>query len=309
MAEPEPAARPAASNPYETAQTPQPRTEIDRIVLAKLGKLGIQPANLCSDAVFVRRAFLDVIGTLPTGKEAWAFIKDETPNKREALIDTLLKRTEFTDYWTMRWDETLRVKEEFPINLWPNAVQAYHRWIFTALRDNMPYDKFARELLTANGSNFRVGQVNFYRAVQNKSPEGIAHAVAQTFLGERSENWSKEKREGMAAFFSQLGFKATLEWKEEIVFYDSTLATNGLAQKAQFPGGKPAQLAADLDPRVAFADWLITEKNPWFARVAVNRVWAWVMGRGIIHEPDDLRADNPPRNWSPRSGICGTSIA
>ena len=296
LAEPEAAPRPVATNPYEISQAPQPRTELDRIVLAKLGKLGIQPANLCSDAVFVRRAFLDVIGTMPTGKEAWAFIKDENPNKREALIDALLKRPEFTDYWTMRWDETLRVKAEFPINLWPNAVQSYHRWIFTALRDNMPYDKFARELLTANGSNFRVGQVNFYRAVQNKAPEGIAHAVAQTFLGERSENWPKAKLAGVAAFFSQIGFKATQEWKEEIVFYDSTLATNGLAQQAQFPDGTPAKLAAETDPRTAFADWLITEKNPWFARVAVNRVWAWVMGRGIVHEPDDFRADNPPCN-------------
>jgi hypothetical protein len=295
-AEPEPAPQATAINPYEKLEAPQARGEIDRLVFAKLAKLGIQPANVCSDAVFVRRAYLDVIGTLPTGKEALAFIKDESPNKREALIDVLLKRTEFTDYWTMRWDETLRVKAEFPINLWPNAVQAYHRWIFTAIRDGMPYDKFARELLTANGSNFRVGPVNFYRAVQDKSPEGIAHAVAQTFLGERSEKWPKAKLAGVAGFFSQLDFKATQEWKEEIVFYDSSKVTNGLVKAAAFPDGTPAQIAPETDPRTVFADWLITEKNPWFARVAVNRVWAWLMGRGIIHEPDDVRADNPPSN-------------
>jgi hypothetical protein len=295
-AAPESAPRAVAPNPYETASAPTGRTEIDRLVLAKLNKLGIQPANLCSDAVFVRRAYLDVIGTMPTGKEAMAFIKDESPNKREALIDVLLKRTEFTDYWTMRWDEALRVKAEFPINLWPNAVQAYHRWIFTALRDGMPYDKFARELLTANGSNFRVGPVNFYRAVQDKTPAGVAHAVAQTFLGERTEKWPKERLAGLAGFFSQIDYKATLEWKEEIVYYDPAMATNGLAKTAVFPDGKPALIAPDTDPRQVFADWLIGEKNPWFARVAVNRVWAWLMGRGIIHEPDDLRADNPPCN-------------
>ena len=295
-AAPESAAPATPTNPYETTLAPRGRTEIDRLVLGKLAKLGIQPANLCSDAVFVRRAYLDVIGTLPTGKEALAFIKDESPNKREALIDVLLKRTEFTDYWTMRWDEALRVKAEFPINLWPNAVQAYHRWIFTAIRDGMPFDQFARELLTANGSNFRVGPVNFYRAVQDKTPEGIAHAVAQTFLGERSEKWPKAKLAGVASFFSQLDYKATGEWKEEIVFYDPTMVTNGLAKAAAFPDGTPAQLTPETDPRAAFANWLITENNPWFARVAVNRVWAWLLGRGIIHEPDDLRADNPPSN-------------
>ena len=160
----------------------------------------------------------------------------------------------------------------------------------------MPYDRFARELLTANGSNFRVGPVNFYRAVQDKSPDGIAHAVAQTFLGERSEKWPKAKLAGVAAFFSQLDYKATGEWKEEIVYYDPGKVTNGLAKAAAFPDGTPAQIAPDTDPRKVFADWLITDKNPWFARVAVNRVWAWLMGRGIIHEPDDLRADNPPCN-------------
>jgi hypothetical protein len=285
-----------AANPYEKGVAPQPRTEIDRLVLGKLEKLGIQPANICSDAVFVRRAYLDIIGTLPTGKEAWAFIQSQEPNKRAALIDVLLQRPEFADYWTMKWDELLRVKAEFPINLWPNAVQAYHRWIFTAVRDNMPYDKFARELLTANGSNFRVGPVNFYRAVQNKEPAGLAHAAALTFLGERADKWPKDKLTAFSGFFAQVGFKATSEWKEEFVYYNPALATNGLTQKAKFPDGAPAKIGPDDDPRVVFADWLITPQNPAFARVAVNRVWTWLLGRGIVHEPDDFRADNPPSN-------------
>ncbi len=289
------AAEPAA-NPYEKNVAPQARTELDRLVLAKLEKLGIQPANICSDAVFVRRAYLDIIGTLPTGKEAWAFIQSQEPNKRTALVDVLMQRPEFTDYWTMKWDETLRVKAEFPINLWPNAVQAYHRWIFTAVRDNMPFDKFARELLTANGSNFRVGPVNFYRAVQNKEPAGLAQAAALTFLGERADKWPKDKLAAFSGFFAQIGFKSTLEWKEEFVYFNTALATNGLTQKARFPDGTPAKIGPEDDPRVVFADWLISAKNPVFARVAVNRVWTWLLGRGIVHEPDDFRADNPPSN-------------
>jgi hypothetical protein len=285
-----------ATNPYEKGVAPQARTEIDRLVLGKLEKLGIQPANLCSDATFIRRAYLDIIGTLPTGKEAWAFIQSQEPNKRVALVDALMQRPEFADYWTMKWDETLRVKAEFPINLWPNAVQAYHRWIFTAVRDNVPFDKFARELLTANGSNFRIGPVNFYRAVQNKEPAGLAHAAALTFLGERADKWPKDKLAAFSGFFAQVGFKSTLEWKEEFVYFNPALATNGLTQKAAFPDGTPAKIGADTDPRQVFADWLITAKNPWFARVAVNRIWAWVMGRGIVHEPDDFRADNAPSN-------------
>ena len=148
------------------------RTKSTKLVFGRLQRLGIQPANLCSDAVFVRRVYLDVIGTLPTAQEASAFLSDQDPNKRRALIDRLLEREEFADYWAMKWGDLLRVKSEFPINLWPNAVQAYHRWIRTCLKENMPYDRFVREMLTASGSNFRVPQVNFYRAVQSKEPAG-----------------------------------------------------------------------------------------------------------------------------------------
>jgi hypothetical protein len=188
-------------NPYEGKIEPTPVNEIDRLVFGRLQKLGIEPANVCSDAVFVRRAYLDVLGTLPTGKEAKEFLKDTSSGKREALIDQLLKRDEFTDYWTMKWCDVLRVKAEFPINLWTNAVQAYHRWIHTAIGSNMPYDRFVRELLTANGSNFRVGSVNFYRAMQSKEPAGIAQTVALSFMGERTDKWPKERLTGMAGFF------------------------------------------------------------------------------------------------------------
>lgn len=286
----------AAPNPFELPGDVKPETPIDKLVFARLHKLGLQPAGLCTDPVFVRRVHLDVIGTLPTGHEAQQFIMDKSPNKRAALIDKLLERDEFADYWANRWSDLLRVKAEFPINLWPNAAQAYHRWIYASVRDNKPYDQFARELLTSNGSNFRVGPVNFYRAMQNREPSGIAQTVALTFMGARAEKWPTNRLAGLAGFFGQVGYKSTSEWKEEIIFHDPACDTNQLWKIATFPDGKAARLAADKDPREAFAEWLITPKNPWFTRNIANRAWSWMLGRGIVHEPDDIRPDNPPSN-------------
>ncbi len=288
----------ATPNPYEAQTDLTPTNRIDQLVIGRLQQLGIEPAGLCSDAVFVRRVYLDVIGTLPTAQEAREFLEDKKSEKRRVLIDRLLARDEFADYWAMKWCDLLRVKAEFPINLWPNAAQAYSRWIRTSLQNNKPYDQFARELLTASGSNFRSPPVNFYRAVQSKDPQTIAQAVALTFLGERADQWPKERLAGMAGFFSQVGYKSTAEWKEEIVFFDpaKTNAEGTVTQTAVFPDGGKVQLSADRDPRELFADWLVTPKNHWFARNIANRVWAWLMGRGIVHEPDDGRPDNPPSN-------------
>ncbi len=285
-----------AGGPFDTDAAPAPETTIDKLVFADLQRLKLEPANPCSDAVFVRRAYLDVIGTLPTGFEAREFLLNPNPNKRRLLVDRLLERDEFADYWAMKWSDLLRVKAEFPINLWPNAAQAYHRWVRTSLKENKPYDQFARELLTASGSNFRVGQVNFYRALQSKEPAALAQAVALTFMGERAEKWPKERLAGMGAFFTQVGYKSTAEWKEEIVFFDPMKCTNAAPTMAIFPDGTSARLSSDRDPRLDFADWLIDARNPWFTRNIVNRVWSWLLGRGIIHEPDDIRPDNPPAN-------------
>jgi hypothetical protein len=192
----------------------------------------------------------------------------------------------------MKWGDVLRVKSEFPVNLWPNAVQAYHRWVRTSLRDNLPYDRFARALLTSSGSNFRVGPANFYRAAEGHEPKAIATSVALVFMGSRLGAWPLERQAQMAAFFSQIGYKATAEWKEEIVFFDPDKGTKG----SVLPDGTITRLAATDDPREAFTSWLVSPKNPWFARAAVNRVWFWLVGRGIVHEADDVRPDNPPSN-------------
>jgi len=277
--------------PFESAEAVVPETPIDALVLAALEERGIEPSELCSDAVFIRRVFLDVIGTLPDPNEVRSFLRDRSPDKRAALIETLFEREEFADYWALKWCDLLRVKSEFPINLWPNAVQAYHRWIRDAVRDNMPYDRFARALLTSSGSNFRVPPVNFYRALQGQEPATIARAVALTFMGTRLDAWPEERRAGMEAFFSRVAYKQTAEWKEEIVYLDPAPADT-LA--AVFPDGTAFEIPPGQDPRRVFAAWLIAPDNPWFARCAVNRVWAWLLGRGIVHEPDDFRPDNPP---------------
>jgi hypothetical protein len=242
----------------------------------------------------VRRVYLDAIGTLPTAQEVRSFLEDRAADKRDALIDRLLTRDEFADYWAMRWCDLLRVKSEYPINLWPNAVQAYHRWIRTCVKENRPADRFARELLTASGSNFRVPQVNFYRAVQSKTPKTLAQAAALTFMGVRAETWPAAKLEGLSAFFSQVGYKSTSEWKEEIIFFDP--ASSNAQMSAVFPDGTPVDFTPDQDPREVFAAWLLAPQNPWFARCLANRAWSWFLGHGIIDEPDDLRPDNPPSN-------------
>lgn len=292
----DPAVAPAGI--FESRAEPVPRNRIDPLVLAGLKQRGISPANPCSDAIFLRRVYLDAIGTLPTAAEASEFLRDPDPDKRSKLIDRLLQRPEFADYWALKWADLLRVKAEFPINLWPNAVQAYHRWIRDSIRQNQSYDRFVRELLTSSGSNFRVGPVNFYRGIQGQGSPTIAQAVALTFLGERSDKWPRERLDGMAVFFAYVGFKPSKEWKEEIVFFDleKMLQAEEKDLAAVFPDGTRVQLARERDPRLTFADWLIRPENPWFAQNIVNRIWYWLLGRGVIHEPDDARPDNPPSN-------------
>lgn len=290
----------AAANPFENEVPLTPQNRIDELVFSKLRQLNLQPASLCSDAVFIRRVSLDAIGTLPTALEAERFILDRNSNKRSALINRILAQDAYADYWAMKWSDVLRLKSEFPINLWPNAAQGYHHWIRDCVRTNLPYNTFARTLLTASGSDFTVPPVNFYRALQSKDPQTIAQTVALTFMGTRLEKWPPEQRRQFATFFANIGYKSTLEWKEEIVFFDphstNAEAVTSAPRKATLPDGASVELLPGKDPRAVFADWLVAPKNPWFARALVNRLWSWLLGRGIVEEPDDLRPDNPPSN-------------
>ena len=198
----------------------------------------------------------------------------------------------------MKWSDLLRIKAEFPINLWPNAAQTYHRWIRTSIRENLPYDQFVRQMLTSSGSNFRVPPVNFYRAMQNREPAGIAQTVALTFMGTRADKWPKERLAGMAVFSPRSATNTPRSGRKR----SSSLIPGKPIPRRQRSHQRrrssrtapPCTLLPDQDPREVFADWLIDPKNPWFTQNIANRVWAWLLGRGIIQEPDDIRPDNPP---------------
>lgn len=278
--------------PFES-QTGPPAAALDRLVEAPLAKAGIEIGPSCSDAVFLRRVQLDLTGTLPSADEVRGFLADVRPDKRAACIDRLLECPGHADYMAMKWGDVLRIKAEFPINLWPNAVQAYCRWLHQALAANLPHDQLVRELLTSSGSNFRVPQVNFLRAVQGRDPAALAAAVAVSFMGSRIEHWPADRRAGLEQFFSRVSYKATAEWKEEIVCLDP--APSGPLE-ALLPDGTRGRVAAGKDPREVFANWLLAANNRWFARATVNRLWSWMMGRGIVQQPDDIRPDNPPGN-------------
>jgi len=287
--------------------------KIDELVFAKLQKIGIPPSELCSDQEFIRRAYLDVIGTLPTPDEARAFLSDTDPNKRSKLVDRLLADEGFASFWALKWGDLLRIKTGVGV-IRPAAGESYYRWVRESIAQNMPYDQFVRELVTASGSGYRFGAANFFMPVSNKDPQGFAEAAALIFMGARVgcarchvhpvENWTLDDNLGMGAFFAAVSFKKTGEWTEEIVFSNpkQTLKhpKTGQVVMPKFLDGEVLDLAAnenkERDPRVLFADWLTSPQNPWFARNIVNRVWFWLLGRGIIHEADDLRSTNPPEN-------------
>ena len=176
------------------------------------------PDGTATDAVMVRRLYLDLAGRIPTKDEAQAYVASAAADKRTALVDRLLASREFADYWAMRFCDILRVKSEFPINLWPNAVYVYHGRIRKFVDENETWDSFGRALLTSQGSDFRDAEVNFFRATDRRTPEGWAEAVAQTFFGIPPDRLAPARRAKLAGFFDGLRIKNTREWKEEVVF-------------------------------------------------------------------------------------------
>ena len=240
----------------------------------------------CRDEVFLRRAYLTVTGALPSTQEATQFLNSKNPDKREVLIDKLLDSELMLKFMQMHWGDILRVKSEFPSNLWPNGVQAYNRWIYEQLLHNVPYDKMVRELLLSEGSNFRSPAVNFYRGFQKRTSKNFYANINLLFLGQR------EYTDNGYHCFSQIQFKSTKEWKEEIIYLDyhkelpweDVVLSDGTQLKPQ----------ADTDWREEYVNWLTSTKNRRFAEVMVNRMWYWVFGKGIVHEPDDWRAENKP---------------
>ena len=301
------ASRGADPSIFEGPPDAVPESPLDKLVSSQLSPLGISPA-LCSDAVFVRRAFLDVTGTLPTAEEARKFIEDKAADKRRVLIDRLLERDEFADYWAMKWSDLLRVKAEFPINLWPNAAQAYHRWIRASVRENKPYDRFVRELLTSERQQFPRSAGQLLPGHAEPDPGRHRPNGGPDVPGRAGRELAERAFGGHGRFLrpGQLQAHARVErrdrllgpWQGDRERPPARTARRPAAcpRRRSFPMEPRSQLSADRDPREVFADWLITPKNPWFTQYIANRVWCWLLGRGIIHEPDDIRPDNPPSN-------------
>lgn len=283
---------------------------IDGHVWNKLQQLGITPSEPAGDATFLRRAYLDVIGRLPNPEETREFLADKAADKKAKLIDRLLERPEYADYWANKWADLLRPN---PYRAGIKAVYNLDAFLRDSFRRNKPYDQFVREILTAQGSTFRNGAVVVFR--DRREPDEITTMVSQLFLGIRLdcarchhhpfEVYGQDDFYSFAAYFGRLGHKgqgisAPISGGEEIIFIKPTgevrhpVTGKLMAPRPLF--GKAGELDPERDPRQVLADWIVSRENPYFARVIVNRVWADLMGRGIVDPVDDLRATNPPSN-------------
>jgi hypothetical protein len=289
---------------------------IDHHVFARLRALRMRPSDLCTDSVFLRRAYLDTLGILPTAGEARAFLGDPRPDKRARLIDELLQRPEFADFWALKWSDLLRSEEKV---LDPKGVQVFHEWLRQSIADGKPLNEFARELIAARGSTYAEPPANFYRALRD--PQARAEAVAQVFLGVRLQcakchnhpfdRWTQDDYHSLAAFFARVQYRIVENNRrdkfdkhefdgEQVVWLDRESEwhhpRSGAVMAPRFLGGPAPDLAARADRLQALADWVAAPDNPFFARTQVNRVWYHLMGRGIVDPDDDFRASNPPVN-------------
>ena len=262
-----------------------PVQELNRLLKENYKEASLAPVKRAGDDIFLRRVMIDVTGKVPTIAEVRAFTADKAKDKRRKLIAKLLDSPGYADMMAMRFADMFRIKSEFPINLWPNAVQSYHRYFRDAAVQNRPWNKVARELLTASGSNFRVPAANFFRASSVRTAEGLAKVTALSFMGINTDKLSADERKAFAAFFSRISFKSTDEWKEEIVF----LNPDPVQLTAVTPDGKSFEIDSPaVDPRGVFADWLLEKDNPFFARAFANRAWHWIFGKGLIDPADDM---------------------
>jgi hypothetical protein len=291
--------------PGFTWKAPAPANYVDEHVFAKLKLLRYLPSDPCTDEEFVRRAFLDVTGLLPRISETRAFLDEPAPDKRAKLIDALLSRPEFARFWAFKWGDLLRIS---PATVTEPGTHKYNAWLVKTWDENLPYDQFARELLTTQGSTFEYPAANFFRTTANTSE--ATEMAAQIFLGARLqcakchnhpfERWTQDNYYGLGAFFERLQRKKGPRPDEMMIFSarrgEITQPRTGRQMAPWAPGAGELKLAPDADRLSAFADWLAEPGNPYFARVEVNRIWWQLMGRGIVEPIDDFRDSNPPAN-------------
>jgi len=278
---------------------------IDELVLQKLETLRIPPSPACSDEEFIRRAYLDAAGILPTAEEVRKFVADKAADKRAKLIDALLERPEFVDYWAYKWSDLLLVSTR---KLPQPAVWSFYQFVRQSVADNKPWDRFARDIVTAQGSNLHNGAANYF--LLHKDTTELNEATSVTFLGmsitccrchnHPLEKWTQDQYWGMANLFARVALKNGDKAGEVTVqsqpFGDVIHPRRNIAMKPTPLDGKSLAVDSATDRRAYFADWLTAPENPYFAKALVNRVWRNFLGRGLVEAEDDLRVTNPPSN-------------
>jgi hypothetical protein len=285
---------------------------VDRHVFAKLKMLSILPSELCTDQEFLRRATMDLCGVLPTVEETKAFLASKDPERRVKLIDALLRRQEYADFWTLKWSDVLRSSRK---TIQQKGTHVFQDWLHRHITENTPLDRVVRELLTGSGSTFANPPANYYRIA--KDPSSLAETTAQLFLGIRMqcakchnhpfERWTQDDYYSTAAFFARVKLRkdpvepgVNKAGGAEYVYLDRAgevvQPRTGKAMPPRFMGGTVPAIPPGKDRREVLADWLTAGDNPFFARSVVNRIWYHLMGRGIVDPVDDFRDSNPSAN-------------
>ena len=304
-----------ADRPDFVWNAPAPRNLVDEHVFAKLQQMRTLPSPDCSDTTFVRRAFLDVTGQVPTRQEAESFTAETDPDKRSKLIGDLLERPAYADHWSMKWADLLRVEERI---LDIKGVAAFHGWIRQGVAEDRPLDAFARDVVASLGSTYENAPANFYRSL--REPTQRAEAAAQVFLGTRLgcakchnhpfERWTQDDYYRFSAVFDRIGYTILenkrkdendkLEFVGEQVLYlnNQPELNDPRTKKPPTPAllGEKADLPSDTNHLQSFAEWMTKPEHPLFARVQVNRIWSHLMGSGLVDPIDDFRLTNPPSN-------------
>jgi len=310
-----PSRNPAARNPAASTTASNdsairdftPNNHIDELVVSKWQKLGLQPSPLSDDATFIRRVTLDLCGRLPTVKEAREFLADQSPQKRNQLIDRLLDSPDYPAFFALRWGSILRNSRLAGAE---DASYAFHNWMKDRIARNVPYDEFVRGVVAAAGEWQDAPAINWYWQMRDDQLHQVTADTAQVFLGQRLqcarchhhpyERWGQADYYGLAGFFTRLGRKS---FGQPPPYYSSSKPTTGeknpltgQVPEPKFLDGEVATFSPEEDPRHALVDWMAQPENPFFAKTLVNRLWGHFFGRGLVNEVDDMRATNPPSN-------------
>ena len=293
--------------PVPSEVFPPAKNFVDEFVFANLKQIGIPPSPVCDDATFLRRVSLDIAGRLPTPEETETFLASEDENKRDAVVERLLKSPGYADYFANKWTALLKNRRDDASDITSNF--AFHAWIRDSLLANVSYDQIVRELLAATGTVIGNPPVAWYKRV--KDPKQQLEDVSQLFLGVRLqcaqchhhpfERWSQDDYYSLQAFFSQVGRKPTAIRGEDLIFHKRGTATaKNVKSGEMLPpvalGDDVGSIPPDEDPRLRLADWMSNPENPFFAKALVNRYWKHFFTRGLIEPEDDIRDTNPPTN-------------